>query len=101
LIPGYRDHALKGEWKGARSSYLTQKWRVLYVVDWDAVDQSSIQHGRIVRCSPGYQRWEARRGEYEVDQLVDSSALVRPAHSSANPEANGPARVGRIDQQLL
>jgi addiction module RelE/StbE family toxin len=35
LIPGYRDHALKGEWKGARSSYLTKKWRVLYVVEGD------------------------------------------------------------------
>ncbi len=31
-IPGYRNHALKGEWKGARSSYLTKKWRVLYGV---------------------------------------------------------------------
>ena len=30
-IPGYRDHALKGIWKGARSSYLTKKWRVIYV----------------------------------------------------------------------
>ncbi len=30
-IPGYRDHALKGEWKGARSSYLTKQWRVIYV----------------------------------------------------------------------
>ena len=35
LIPGYRDHALRGEWKGARSSYLTKKWRVLYVVEGD------------------------------------------------------------------
>ena len=35
LIPGYRDHALKGEWKGARSSYLNKKWRVLYVVEGD------------------------------------------------------------------
>jgi len=33
LIPGYRDHALKGEWKGARSSYLTKKRRVLDVVE--------------------------------------------------------------------
>ena len=31
-IPGYRDHALKGEWEGARSSYLNIKWRVIYVV---------------------------------------------------------------------
>ncbi len=26
---------LKGEWKGARSSYLTRKWRVLYMVEGD------------------------------------------------------------------
>ena len=34
-LPGFRDHALKGEWKGARSSYLNKKWRVLYVVEGD------------------------------------------------------------------
>ncbi len=32
-IVGYRDHALKGEWKGARSSYLNKQWRVIYRVD--------------------------------------------------------------------
>jgi len=31
-ISGYRDHALKGVWKGARSSYLNIKWRVIYMV---------------------------------------------------------------------
>ena len=29
-IPGYNDEALKGEWKGFRSSRLTKQWRVLY-----------------------------------------------------------------------
>ncbi len=28
--PGFKDHALKGEWQGARSSYLNRKWRVIY-----------------------------------------------------------------------
>lgn len=28
--PGFKDHALKGEWSGARSSYLNNKWRVIY-----------------------------------------------------------------------
>lgn len=32
-IPGYRDHALKGKWKGARSSYLNKTWRVIYKID--------------------------------------------------------------------
>ncbi len=32
-LPGYRDHALKGEWKGARSSYLNIQWRVIYGID--------------------------------------------------------------------
>lgn len=32
-IPGYRDHALKGKWKGARSSYLNKTWRVIYKVN--------------------------------------------------------------------
>ena len=31
-INGYWDHALKGEWKGARSSSLNEQWRVIYVV---------------------------------------------------------------------
>jgi len=37
-IPGFRDHALKGEWKGARSSYLSNKWRVLYLVERDVLE---------------------------------------------------------------
>jgi len=32
-ITGYCDHSLKGEWTGARSSYLNKKWRVIYAVD--------------------------------------------------------------------
>lgn len=32
-INGYRDHALKGEWEGARSSSLNYQWRVIYIVD--------------------------------------------------------------------
>ena len=30
-INGYWDHALKGEWKGARASYLNKQWRVIYI----------------------------------------------------------------------
>ncbi len=32
-INGYWDHALKGEWKGSRSSSLNEQWRVIYVVE--------------------------------------------------------------------
>lgn len=32
-IKGYRDHTLKGEWEGARSSYLNIHWRVIYLVE--------------------------------------------------------------------
>ena len=31
-LPGLRDHALKGEWQGARSSSLSRQWRVIYAV---------------------------------------------------------------------
>ncbi len=31
-VSGYRDHSLKGEWSGARSSSLNYQWRVIYVV---------------------------------------------------------------------
>ena len=33
IMPGYRDHSLKGEWKGAGSSYLNLQWRIIYYVD--------------------------------------------------------------------
>lgn len=36
-IPGFKDHALKGEWIGARSSYLNIQWRVVYVIENQAV----------------------------------------------------------------
>jgi|688.fasta_scaffold1530830_1 addiction module RelE/StbE family toxin len=32
-IPGFRDHALKGEWVGARSSSLNVQWRVIYLIE--------------------------------------------------------------------
>ena len=34
-LPGFRDHALKGEWQGARSSALSRKWRVIYAARGD------------------------------------------------------------------
>lgn len=36
-LPGYKDHALKGNWKGARSSYLSRQWRVIYCIDKENV----------------------------------------------------------------
>lgn len=36
-INGYWDHALKGEWKGARASLLNQQWRVIYMVEGRSV----------------------------------------------------------------
>ncbi len=29
-VRGFRDHALKGQWQGARASRLNNKWRVIY-----------------------------------------------------------------------
>lgn len=33
LLSGFKDHELKGEWSGARSSRLNLQWRVIYVVE--------------------------------------------------------------------
>ena len=33
LIRGFRDEALRGEWKGHRSSRLSQQYRIIYKVD--------------------------------------------------------------------
>lgn len=33
LVPGFKDHDLRGEWKGARSSRLNLQWRVIYIVE--------------------------------------------------------------------
>jgi addiction module RelE/StbE family toxin len=34
-LSGFKDHALKGEWQGARSSTLSRQWRVIYAVRGD------------------------------------------------------------------
>lgn len=34
-LPGFRDHALKGQWQGARSCALSRRWRVIYAVRGD------------------------------------------------------------------
>lgn len=31
-VKGFKDHALKGEWQGARASRLNLQWRVIYWV---------------------------------------------------------------------
>ena len=37
LIKGLRDEALRGEWKGHRSSRLGQQYRVIYLIEREAV----------------------------------------------------------------
>lgn len=34
-IKGFHDEALKGEWRGFRSSRLNRQWRVIYTIDQD------------------------------------------------------------------
>lgn len=36
-IKGFRDEALSGDWKGYRSSWLNEQWRVIYQVVADAL----------------------------------------------------------------
>ena len=36
-IKGFRDEALRGEWKGCRSSRLNQQYRVIYRVERDEI----------------------------------------------------------------
>ena len=35
LVRGFRDEALRGEWKGFRSSRLNQQYRVIYQIEGD------------------------------------------------------------------
>ena len=35
LVKGFRDEALKGEWRGYRSSRLGRQWRVIYAIEGD------------------------------------------------------------------
>lgn len=37
-FPGVKDHALKGEWSGHRSSYLNDAYRVIYRSSRDTVE---------------------------------------------------------------
>ena len=36
-FPGFKDHSLKGEWQGCRSSYLNDAYRVIYTVEGNEV----------------------------------------------------------------
>ncbi len=36
-FPGFKDHSLKGEWQGYRSSYLNDAYRVIYQIDKNEV----------------------------------------------------------------
>jgi addiction module RelE/StbE family toxin len=38
LIRGFRDEALRGEWKGYRSSRLNQQYRVIYQTEGDRLN---------------------------------------------------------------
>jgi addiction module RelE/StbE family toxin len=38
LIKGFRDQALRGEWRGHRSSRLSQQYRVVYRVEAEQVE---------------------------------------------------------------
>lgn len=38
LVKGFRDEALRGEWKGYRSSRLNQQYRVVYRVKGDELE---------------------------------------------------------------
>ena len=37
MIKGFHDEALRGEWKGFRSSRLSDQYRVIYTVENDSV----------------------------------------------------------------
>ncbi len=41
-IRGFRDEALRGEWKGCRSSRLNQQYRVIYQVERDEIQVQVI-----------------------------------------------------------
>ena len=38
LVQGFRDEALRGEWKGFRSSRLNQQYRVIYQIEGDQLN---------------------------------------------------------------
>ena len=42
-IKGFHDEALKGEWKGFRSSRLGKKWRVIYLIVKDQLEVFVIE----------------------------------------------------------
>ena len=43
LIRGFRDEALRGEWKGFRSSRLNQQYRAIYQVKGDQLEVHVIE----------------------------------------------------------
>lgn len=47
-VPGYDDHALKGDRKGQRAIRLTKQWRAVYTVQKDG----SVQFARVEEVHP-------------------------------------------------
>lgn len=45
-IKGFNDEALSGDWKGFRSSRLTEQWRVIYSIEAD------LLMVRVIRVTP-------------------------------------------------
>jgi proteic killer suppression protein len=43
LIRGFRDEALRGDWKGYRSSRLNQQYRVIYEVEGDRLTVQVVE----------------------------------------------------------
>lgn len=43
LIKGFNDEALKGQWKGFRSSRLNIKWRLIYKVEKEVLEVYVIE----------------------------------------------------------
>ena len=43
LVRGFRDEALRGEWKGYRSSRLDQQYRVIYQVEGDRLKVDVVE----------------------------------------------------------
>jgi len=43
FIKGFHDEALKGDWKGFRSSRLNRQWRVIYKADHEALEVYIIE----------------------------------------------------------
>lgn len=76
LIKGFHDEALRGEWKGHRSSRLSQQYRVIYKVEAERVEVIVMEITAHDYSEEVLSRKEIQKSRKRVDVSVGESVRI-------------------------